>query len=595
MAALKSVLTLGKKTDVGAAFSKYAERAATTTVKAHLLGQLQQKKNRARNSDHGLEIAKNIISTSGRDTISLDFSYLKLSALPEEISKLNQLEYLDLRYNNLRSFPKPLYNIRNLKSLNISHNCIENLDIDFRRLLSLKALYADHSKIEKLSGYFTSEASLTKLSIAYNKIKELPKEMFELEQLNSLDIGHNMISSLSSSIARLQSLKQLICEENKISDLPSEIGTLTELKRLNLESNKLTELPREISQLKNLERLWLEFNNLPEDLSFLTSPQGIGRALEVKTARRVPKVEKVINKRIKELDIEIPEQLPGIQFGITQDARIGAYGNFYGCTELGQQSSVIIKESLSRCLDNIVASCVSTDAFSLIERATFNLNNAIKRPPEQASVVEIFDCGQRLIRAKSNTCGEIARDLLPEMDETLIEEVNHAIHLYKSLLSNLPSGDELLRVSDVQTSFDNSSDKIEQIVNHLTTKIESNIPPFAAEVPIEIDANLNGPFPEGHPIEIKYSMIFNLASVLGKIIKHPLGQILGGGITGAVLTNSQIGILTTSQISNLIDQSVFFLLENGIVFREFAAIIGTEMNWLVNLLDWLESRKKTNQ
>jgi Leucine-rich repeat (LRR) protein len=140
-----------------------------------------------------------------------------LSALPESIGNLQNLEWLRLYNNNLSSLPESFGNLQHLQGLDLS----------------------------------------------YNNLSSLPESFGNLQHLQGLVLYNNNLSSLPESIGNLQNLQRLYLYNNNLSSLPESIGNLQNLKVLDLDNNNLSSLPESFGNLQNLQRLDLSGNTIP--------------------------------------------------------------------------------------------------------------------------------------------------------------------------------------------------------------------------------------------------------------------------------------------------------------------------------------------
>jgi GTPase SAR1 family protein len=125
----------------------------------------------------------------------LDFSFMKLTELPESLGQLTQLQTLDLSDNQLMELPESL-----------------------GQLTQLKALY-----------------------LYKNLLMALPKWLGQLTQLQTLSLWENQLTALPEWLGQLTQLRTLSLYRNKLTDLPSSLSLaqLKHLERLDLRDNPL--------------------------------------------------------------------------------------------------------------------------------------------------------------------------------------------------------------------------------------------------------------------------------------------------------------------------------------------------------------------
>jgi len=116
--------------------------------------------------------------TKFNNITDLNISNNKISALPEELSKLHQLETVDISQNLFVSLPNCLFNLPKIIQINASKNSITDVDVEMI------------STCESLENLNLKENPLTRdcqdnmSSIANKQILTTPREMEEWEDLS---------------------------------------------------------------------------------------------------------------------------------------------------------------------------------------------------------------------------------------------------------------------------------------------------------------------------------------------------------------------------------------------------------------------------
>ncbi|MDM9581510.1 leucine-rich repeat protein [Nostoc sp. GT001] len=208
--------------------------------------------------------------------IELDLSNMKLTALPEAIASLNQLQQLDLSGNELMEVPEAIASLTQLQNLDLSDNQLTTLPEAIASLTQLQTLDLFYNQLTQLPEVIASLTQLQSLNLSSNQLTELPEAIAFLAQLQSLNLNNNELTTLPEAIASLTQLQQLDLRNNQLTKLPEAIASLTHLQRLSLSSNQLTKLPEEIAFLTQLQQLSLSYNKLtqlPEAIASLTQLQ----------------------------------------------------------------------------------------------------------------------------------------------------------------------------------------------------------------------------------------------------------------------------------------------------------------------------------
>ncbi|CAD6220755.1 unnamed protein product [Miscanthus lutarioriparius] len=162
---------------------------------------------------------------------TLDVTWSKLSGIPSDIGELRQLKNLDVSFNErITDLPKEIGKLQNLETLNLEATGITKLPREIGNLQRLQTLYLSHTGIT-----------------------ELPREIGNLQYLQALYLNDvKTMTKLPRGIWRLQHLERLHLQGTKVRKITREIGGLKKLK--DLDANIGT-LPFEAGQLSKLERL----------------------------------------------------------------------------------------------------------------------------------------------------------------------------------------------------------------------------------------------------------------------------------------------------------------------------------------------------
>jgi internalin A len=213
---------------------------------------------------------------------SLDLKWLSLSAVPESLRQLIQLEYLDISGNDgitslpewigelsqlrsldisgnqLTSLPESIGQLSQLQTLNLSHNQLSSLPESIGQLTQLQSLDIGENELNSVPGWIGQLTRCKLLSFYKNRLRGLPDSIASLESLETLSVGGNPITTLPDSTSRLVNLRNLCLSRTLITSLPSCVRALTRLEYLSVGSTSLVELPEWIGglpQLKGLEAI----------------------------------------------------------------------------------------------------------------------------------------------------------------------------------------------------------------------------------------------------------------------------------------------------------------------------------------------------
>ena len=170
---------------------------------------------------------------------------------PEEISHLQNLEYLSLEHNQLTLLPSLFSSLANsLQFLNLSYNPYMYLPPVVSRLINLRSLWLENVGLTSFPSDVCSIVSLEKLSLAGNGISEIGEEIGNLVNLRWLSLAKNKLLHLghsgdcenSTHFSKLVKLKILVLQDNLLSEFPLVLCSLQNLADVNLKRNKILSL-----------------------------------------------------------------------------------------------------------------------------------------------------------------------------------------------------------------------------------------------------------------------------------------------------------------------------------------------------------------
>jgi internalin A len=152
----------------------------------------------------------------------LSLPNLKLSALPEAIGQLTQLQELYLSGNNLSVLPEAIGKLTQLRVLDLSSNQLSTLPEAVGQLTQLQSL-----------------------NLFHNQLSTLPETISQLTQLQVLELGSNQLSTLPEAVQKLERLETLFLHENPDLGLPDEVLGPT-MEEVFGPEKRLPKPPREI-------------------------------------------------------------------------------------------------------------------------------------------------------------------------------------------------------------------------------------------------------------------------------------------------------------------------------------------------------------
>lgn len=211
-------------------------------------------------------------------------SYNKLTSLPQEMEKLQQLVDFHLFCQRLKSVPDAVFKWKNLHSLILIGNThgyyyksepIYHLPDELGNLHNLSHLALSGLGLTALPNVFARLTKLKKLFVNQNPLKELPESVSQLKSLTEVSFDANFFTVFPKPLLGCTALQSISLQQNKIATIPKEINNLQQLLRLQMNSNMLNKLPETITQLSQITDLMLERNQLRElpDISVMPKLQ----------------------------------------------------------------------------------------------------------------------------------------------------------------------------------------------------------------------------------------------------------------------------------------------------------------------------------
>ena len=176
---------------------------------------------------------------------------------------------LYLSFKELTALPDSLFELIQLESLVLSGNELEYLDERIGQLENLKMLDLSGNKLRELPSTLTELAQLNHLDLASNQLNQLPDSMGQLRNLTLLDCFGNNLEFLPASIGECKNLVELKLGENDLRFLPDSLGDLLHLNALDVSFNELSKLPHSLIKLHRLQELHLNGNCLNIPIRYL--------------------------------------------------------------------------------------------------------------------------------------------------------------------------------------------------------------------------------------------------------------------------------------------------------------------------------------
>jgi hypothetical protein len=161
------------------------------------------------------------VRVKDKHIIELSLDYVDLKFIPNNVTKLEKIEYLYLTGNKISEIPSFISKLKYLTYLILEKNNISKIPIEICNLKKLRVLNLSENNINTIPIEICSLKNLNVLNLSQNKIIEIPQCINKLESLEYFIIRDNNLETLPGTILNMRSLKELDCRQNpriKISE-----------------------------------------------------------------------------------------------------------------------------------------------------------------------------------------------------------------------------------------------------------------------------------------------------------------------------------------------------------------------------------------
>jgi len=110
----------------------------------------------------------------------------------------------------LQFLPKEVCQLSKLKTLAIANNQLWNLPEEISKMPNLQFLYAHHNRLN----FLPNLPNLRLLDIGYNLFKVFPEQVYQLKDLEEFDITHNEIIEIPEGLIALNKLQKVYIRGN---------------------------------------------------------------------------------------------------------------------------------------------------------------------------------------------------------------------------------------------------------------------------------------------------------------------------------------------------------------------------------------------
>ena len=198
------------------------------------------------------------------DVVKLDLSHNSLTQLPENIDALpllGGLQAVNLLENELTTLPEKLFTLPCLARLVAAKNKIRSVPEGLCHAMALQELDISSTLITTLPESLGNLEALKTLKVSNCGLTELPRSIGGCANLQTLDVSGNRLTHLPSGLVLLQKLAQFNCAKNVLEEFPDAFGS-TYLTIVDLSQNKLRRIPD--CRIESLKELIVSYNSISE-------------------------------------------------------------------------------------------------------------------------------------------------------------------------------------------------------------------------------------------------------------------------------------------------------------------------------------------
>jgi internalin A len=197
-----------------------------------------------------------------RDTraTELYLDFCNLTAVPDEVRDLTEIQRLDLRGNDVRELPKWLSELSRLTELDLSSNGLSEVPRQIERLPRLSSLHLSGNRLSELPDWISGLECLSELNVEENPLTVMPQWLRSASHLTELMVGGSSQAELPSWFGELAWLQELLIYGSGLTTLPDWFRELRGLRVIGLTRHDLNSLPEWLTELNEIQSLYLGYN-----------------------------------------------------------------------------------------------------------------------------------------------------------------------------------------------------------------------------------------------------------------------------------------------------------------------------------------------
>jgi hypothetical protein len=152
----------------------------------------------------------------------------------------------------LTHFPREVFDLADsLEVLNLSNNRLSSLPDDLPKLQNLRVLFLNNNQFEAVPEVLAQCPKLSMISFKSNHLTDLSETALP-PQTRWLILTNNQLTTLPAALGRLTKLQKLMLAGNYLRALPNELSACLNLELIRIAANELTAFPQWLLSLPRL-------------------------------------------------------------------------------------------------------------------------------------------------------------------------------------------------------------------------------------------------------------------------------------------------------------------------------------------------------
>jgi hypothetical protein len=176
------------------------------------------------------------------------------SGLDKSLFQLTNLNLLNISDTSLTAIPDDIKLLSNLQSLLLFGNKLEEFNLNITSLSKLKVLDLSRNQLSSIPDSLNNMKELTSINFSSNQIEVMPK-FVDFPNMISVDLSNNKLTNfLDLENAVFPHLTDLKLKGNAIELLPGYVTqSLPSLKNFDIGDNQLKTVPGELANMSKLK------------------------------------------------------------------------------------------------------------------------------------------------------------------------------------------------------------------------------------------------------------------------------------------------------------------------------------------------------